>query len=85
MKLAKPENLPSGAQRFLSYSSQTLARHLKLWKQSSSGRWELMAWAVPYKYRFNYGGWCQIEYMYREGAFPDIPDSLWAISCPDLL
>ena len=84
MILSKPDNLPSGAQRFLSYSSQTLARHLKLWKQSSGGSWELMAWAVPYKYRFNYGGWVQLEYMYREGSFPDITGSLWAVSCPDI-
>ena len=85
MILSKPDNLPSGANRFLSYSNQHLARHLKLWKQSSGGSWELMAWAVPYKYRFNYGGWVQIEYLYREGKLPDITNSLWAISCPDLL
>ena len=85
MKLSKPDNLPQGAQRFGSYTSSSVGRTLKLWKQSSGGSWELMAWAVPYKYRFNFRGWCQIEYTYRQGSFPDITNSLWAISCPDLL
>ena len=86
IKLINPENLPTGAQYFSSFllsNGVSSAKTLKMWMHTSSG-WELMAWAVPYKYRFNFGGWCQIEYTSRQGSLPDVEGSRWCISCPDL-
>ena len=85
--LANPSNLPSGATTFASYLHQVgtnPAKHLKMWMLKSDGSWELMAWAVPYRYRFNYGGWVQLEYKSRQGSLPDVADSRWCITLPDL-
>ena len=82
IKLINPENLPTGAQYFSSFllsNGVSSAKTLKMWMHTSSG-WELMAWAVPYKYRFNFGGWCQIEYT-SNGSLPNVEGSRWCISC----
>ena len=88
-KLAVASALSTGATIFSSYflgsGITNSAMNLKFWMLNSSGAWELKAWAVPYKYRFGYGGWVQLEFAYKQGSLPEVNESLWCITLPDLI
>ena len=88
-KLAVASALSTGATTFSSYhlgsGITNSAANFKFWRLNSSGAWELTAWAIPYKYRFGYGGWVQLEYASKQGSLPEVEDSLWCITLPDLI
>ena len=89
IQLSNPTDLPSGAHNFSSYmpavgSGTSLAKTMKIWQQSSSGAWQLKAWMIPYRYRFWYGGWVQLEYKGREGDMTPSYGSRYGLSLPDL-
>ena len=89
IQLSNPTDLPSGAHNFSSYmpavgSGTSLAKTMKIWQQSSSGAWQLKAWMIPYRYRFWYVGWVQIEYKYMEGNMTPSYGSRYGLSLPDL-
>ena len=88
-KLAVASALSTGATTFSSYylgsGITNSAMNFKFWMLNSSGAWELKAWATPYKYRFGYGGWVQLEYAYKQGSLPEVDESLWCITLPDLI
>ena len=89
IQLLNPTDLATGANNFSSYlpsvgSGVSLARTMKIWKQSSSGAWQLKAWMIPYRYRFWYVGWVQIEYKGVEGDMTPSYGSRYGLSLPDL-
>ena len=89
IQLLNPTDLSTGANNFSSYlpsvgSGVSLARTMKIWKQSSSGAWQLKAWMIPYRYRFWYVGWVQIEYKGVEGDMTPSYGSRYGLSLPDL-
>jgi hypothetical protein len=89
IQLLNPTDLATGANNFSSYlpsvgSGVSLARTMKIWKQSSSGAWQLKAWMIPYRYRFWYVGWVQIEYKGVEGDMTADYGSRYGLSLPDL-
>jgi hypothetical protein len=87
IQLLKPDDLPQGAQVFSTYFSQAGApssdKTLKIWKQEGSA-WKLKAWGVPYKYRWWYVGWVQIEYKSMQGDMTADYGSRYGISLPEI-
>ena len=89
IQLLNPTDMPTGAQMFTSYmpiqgGGISAAKTMQIWQQSSSGAWKLKAWMIPYKYRFWYGGWCQLEYKYAEGDMTPSYGSRYGLSLPEL-
>ena len=92
VKLKKPDHLPSGANEFASYrvpnysqiTAANVARNMQIWMEYSPNMWELMAWMTPYKYRFWYKGWVQLEYTNMEGSMPDEYGKRFGVTLPEL-
>ena len=89
LKFINPTDRAPAGKHFSSYltsivSDVSLARTMKIWQQSSSGAWQLKAWMIPYRYRFWYVGWVQIEYKGVEGDMTPSYGSRYGLSLPDL-
>ena len=91
VKLKKPDHLPTGANQFASYMIPSatypvtnVARNMQIWMEYAPDMWELMAWMTPYKYRFWYKGWVQIEYKNKQGSMPDEYGKRFGVTLPEL-
>ena len=88
-RLLNPTDMPTGAQMFSTYmpvagSGVSQSKTLKVWMEISPGSWQLKAWMTPYKYRFWFKGWVQIEYVNREGSLPNEYGKRFGITLPEL-
>jgi len=91
VSLKKPQHLPSGANEFASYRvpsytvpSPNQAKNMQIWMEYSTNNWELVAWMTPFKYRFWYKGWVQIEYTNKQGSMPDEYGKRFGVTLPEL-
>ena len=90
VKLKKPDHLPTGANEFASYKvpgatipMPNTAKNMQIWMEYAPDMWELMAWMTPYKYRFWYKGWVQLEYKNKQGSMPDEYGKRFGVTLPD--
>ena len=92
VRLRKPNHLPTGAHEFASYrvpnysqiTAPNVAKNMQIWMETATDQWELMAWMTPYKYRFWYKGWVQLEYVNKEGSMPDDYGKRFGVTLPEL-
>ena len=69
-----------------SYATNSGVGQMAWWMLNDDGTWSYKANSTAYKYRFNFRGWCQIEYKNFNGTKPSSSTygKTWGISIPEL-
>jgi len=69
-----------------SYANGSGIGQMAWWMLNDDGTWSYKANSTAYKYRFNFRGWCQIEYKNFNGTKPSSSTygKTWGISIPEL-
>ena len=76
----------TSAHQWNSYVGQAGIGQMAWWMLNDDGSWSYKANSTAYKYRFNFRGWCQIEYKNFNGTKPSSSTygKTWGISIPEL-
>ena len=74
------------AHTWMSYTVSSGVGQMAWWMLNDDGTWSYKANSTAYKYRFNFRGWCQIEYKNFNGTKPSSSTygKTWGISIPEL-
>ena len=76
----------TSANYWMSYTQGSGVGQMAWWMLNDDGTWSYKANSTAYKYRFNFRGWCQIEYKNFNGTKPSSSTygKTWGISIPEL-
>ena len=74
------------AHQWMSYTGSAGLGQMAWWMLNDDGTWSYKANSTAYKYRFNFRGWCQIEFKNFNGTKPSSSTygKTWGISIPEL-
>ena len=88
--LSTPSNLSVGTDNsshtFKLYDANKYNKGLRFYAYvASEGHWNLQMWATPYRFRFGFRGWVQVEMKRIEGYITRNLGTRVGISCAELL